>query len=282
MTATYATQAELLSFLGFSDSDKPDYLTDTVLQDALNRSQNEIDEETNTHFSDGTEATPDYTQVTNEKHKGKGQYNRDYFLEQLPLPNVSSEVSGTAITADDTTIWVTSTNGFPTIGTIGIESDKIAYTGKTTTAFTGCTGVDSAHGTAQPVKPYVVEISSTISGNVPVWTVLDEDREFDMDIDSARVFVYRDDFILDTYSGYNVRKIPNRFRATYLTGHSNIPLDIKRLCLMIAAKELMHTAVRKATMLGQNEFNPSMINVDDDWILDTIKDYKSYQVSNNI
>lgn len=255
-------------------------MTATVLQDALNRSQTEIDNRTNTHFSDGTGATPDYVKITDEKHKGQGQYNRDYYTYELPLPDVSTAVSGTAIAEDDTTIWVTSTNGFPSTGVVGIESDKITYTGKTTTTFTGCTGVDSAHGTAENVNSYVVEISSTISGSTPTWLILNEDSEFDMDLESGRVHVYRDDFILDTYTGNRARKLPNRFRVSYLTGYETIPLDIKRCCLAIASKELTRSAVRKATGDGMNDFNPSMLNVDNEMIEETITRYKSYKTRN--
>jgi len=43
------------------------------------------------------------------------------------------------IDAAVTTITVTSTTSFPAAGTIKIDSEKIAYTGKTATTFTGCT-----------------------------------------------------------------------------------------------------------------------------------------------
>ena len=47
-----------------------------------------------------------------------------------------------AIDADDTTITVDATTGFPRTGEAGyivIDSEKITYTGKTSTTFTGCT-----------------------------------------------------------------------------------------------------------------------------------------------
>ena len=75
-------------------------ITDTQLQAALDRAEVYIDEMTNNHWATGTDATPNYNQVTDEKHDGKGKYDRDYYTDKYPLPNVSTLVNG-AITADD-------------------------------------------------------------------------------------------------------------------------------------------------------------------------------------
>lgn len=256
-------------------------LSDTQLQEALDRAQSEIDNYTNTHFSTATSATADYTQETNEKHPGKGKYDRDYYLLKYPLPNVSTTVSGTAVAIADTTIYAADTSGFPTSGYILIESDKIQYTGKASTSFTGCTTVGAAHSTAKNITPYIIEMSTTASGSTPAWTVLTEESEFDVDRDTGKVHVYRDDFVLDVFSFSNPpRLVPNRFRATYIYGHDTIPADIKRLCLMMAAKDLMHTIVRSKHIYGSDGFEPSMIDVDSKWIEDTLNAYSSIQSAN--
>ena len=256
-------------------------LTDAMLQESLDRAQVEIDNYTNTHFSTATDSTADYTQETNEKHPGKGKYDRDYYLNHYPLPNVLTTVSGTAVAIADTTVYVADTSGFPTSGYFLIESDKIQYTGKSSTSFTGCTSVGAAHSTAKNITPYVLEISTTASGSEPAWTVLSEDSEFDMDKNTGKVHVFRDDFVLDVFSTSNPpRLVPNRFRATYIYGHDTIPADIKRLCLMIAAKDLMHTIVKNKHLYGSDGFNPSMIDVDEDWIKQTLSAYASIQSAN--
>lgn len=277
-TATYAGTAELQRFMGYTAADNP--YTSTQMQEALDRSQGEVDNRTSTHFAVGTTSTPDYVKVTNEKHRGKGNYDRTYFTDKIPLPDVSTTVSGTAVTAADTTIYATSTSGFPATGIVGIEGDKVIYTGKTATSFTGCTGVSSAHGTAKDIKPYVVEISTSQAGASPSWTILTEDIHYDMETDSGRIYVLRDDFVMDVWSTTNPPKIPNRIRYTYIYGYDEIYPDIKRLCLMIASKDLMHTAVRKATGGGMNEFNPAMIDVDEAWINRTIEKYRSHKMYN--
>ena len=65
---------------------------------------------------------------------------------------------------------MTSTDGFPSSGYVLIEDDKIIYTGKTDTTFTGCTSVE-AHDDALAVKAYVVEISTTEPGGDISWDV---------------------------------------------------------------------------------------------------------------
>ena len=277
-TSTYAGTAQLERYMGYDSTTNP--YSETQMQESLDRAETEINDRINTKFVDGTAETPAYTQVTDEKHRGKGSYNRDYFPREFPLPDVSTIVSGTAVSEDDTTIWVDDTQGFPASGVIGIETDKITYTGKTSTAFTGCTNVDSSHGTAVNVKPYTFEISSTYPGSSVTWKVLNEGTEFDVDLDSGRFYVYRDAYILDVYNANHPPRVPNRARLNYIAGYSSIPNDITRLTLQIASKDLMHTAVRKAHGLGKDGFDPSLVDVDQRWIDETIKRYRAFRITN--
>ena len=81
-------------------------------------------------------------------------------------------------------------------------------------------------------------------------------------------------------TSYPQRLVPNRFRATYLAGYSKVPNDVKRCVLMIAAKDLMHTAIRKTVADGRGTQDITLVNVDDRWIEKTIKNYASMQMSN--
>ena len=253
--------------------------TDTQLQEALNRAEIIINRRTDTVFVDGTGATPTYTQVTNEKHRGKGTFNRDYYTGKFPLPNVSTNLNG-AVAVDDTTITVDSTDGFPSSGIIGIGNDKVSYAGKTDTTFTTCTNVNNIHLDAVAVKPYVIEISGSESGSEPTWSILTEGKEFDIDIESGRFYIYQNSLVLDAYAYNNPPKIPNRARLTYIHGTSTIPLDIEKVCLMVASNDLMKSAVRSATINGMNDFNPAMINVDEEEIERIFKRYNSMERSN--
>jgi len=256
-------------------------LTDTQLQDALNRAQAEIDEDLNTHFANVSDATPDYTKISDEKHDGYGRYRRDYFLEKFPIPNVTTNLADDMAIGDQT-ITVDSTDGFPEEGVIGIGQNKITYTGKNSagTAFTGATAVTIAGSVDEDVKPYVVEISTTARGSEPDFSILDENSDFDIDILTGRVHLFRDDLLLDVLTTSNPPRLaPNRFRASYIMGNDSIPSDITRLALMIASKDLLHTVVRKNHAGGQNEFNPSMIDVDEKWINETKERYGNVKIT---
>lgn len=257
-------------------------LTDSILQDKLDYAEAEINKRTTTVFVDGTATTPAWIQKTNEDHTGKGGNDRTYFLNRYPIPDVSTTVSGTAITADDTSVFVVDTQGFPSSGFISIEDDKIQYTSKTGSAFTGCTSV-AAHGTAETVKPYVIEISTTTSGNTPEWTVLEENQGYHLDITTGRISLQNADLSSTAantvaFSRFPAYQIANRLRASYITGVDSIKDEIKRCCLMVAAKEIKHMTVNTKTMEGMDEFNPELIDVDEKWIDKTINGYKKLKM----
>ena len=267
--------------MGFDSSTTP--FSDTQVEEALDRAATEVDDRTGTHFATATDDTPDFQQVTLEKHTGKGATNLNYFLNKYPLPNVTTTVVGTAVGVGSATIWVQSTNGFLDSGTIVIETNKITYTGKVGSAFTGCSG-SIAHGTSKSVSPHVIEISTTDVGFTPTWTVLEPDIDVDVQLKSGRVHLYESSLDSSSssvaFSRFPAYQVPNRFRATYLHGWETIPKDITRLTLMIASQDLMHSVVRKATGHGRDEFSPALINVDEDWINKTIARYKSVKQQN--
>ena len=254
-------------------------LTDTQLSDSLDRAQSEFENLTYSQWTDGTLATPNYTQITNEKHDGQGEFNRDYFLLNFPLPNFSTSLSSD-IAVDATTVEVSSTNGFLSSGYVRIDSNKVKYTGKTTTAFTGTTGVDTAASSGATVEPNIFEISTTSSGSVTTWEVLEDESEFDLDYDAGRVHVYRTDIVLDQFTSKNPpRLIPNRFRATYIWGNDTVPNDVKRAVMMIAGKDLIHTAARRGALDGVRT-DTLFTTVDDDWIQKVVERYRLDKTNN--
>jgi len=253
-------------------------LTNTQLSNAILRAKSEVDNFTNNHFADSTSATPDWNQVLDEYQDGKGAFDINYFiLNKYPIPNVSTIVDG-VITADDVTITVASTSGFPSSGYILIEDDKIEYTGKTSTTFTGCTSV-SAHDDALTILPYVIEISTTEPGGTISWDILKQGTEFEIDFKTGRVQIYSAGA---TGSGTYVdiestppRLVANRIRLSYISGYSSIPDDIVKVTLMLASKDIMSLVVRKSHSSGMNDFNPSLINVDKDAISKILMYYRN-------
>ena len=63
------------------------------------------------------------------------------FQLEVGLP-ATTNLNG-ALSGGETVVTVDSTDGFPAVGALNIESDIISYTGVTGTSFTGCSGVGS-------------------------------------------------------------------------------------------------------------------------------------------
>jgi len=258
------------NIVGFKDSE---------LATQLVRAQDKVAEETNNHWADSTEDTPDYLAVSDEKQDGKGRYNRAYFVAQFPIPDVTTNLNG-AVAIGDTTLTVDSTTGFPSSGTLNINTEKIVYSAKGASSFT-VTAITAAHDDDAEVLPFVFEVSNTASGTAPTFTVLEKDTDYDLDRLSGRVFINTDNVDLSYLNTvYSPRFVRNRFRASYIWGNESIPSDITQLTLMIATQDLLHRAVRRAHARGLNDFNPDIVNVDQAWIADTILSYKVRRTSN--
>lgn len=100
--------------------------------------------------------------------------------------------------ADTITLTVDDTNNFPEDGIIQIETEKIHYTGRTTTTFTGCTrGIDdttaAVHANASTVTPVFPEVEE-LATKIVIYDLL-----------------YSDDRV-----------------AVYPEGNTQIPPDLKR------------------------------------------------------
>lgn len=253
--------------LGFKDSE---------LQDQLDRAQSRIDKKTRNHWADGSVATPDYNQVLNEVHDGRGSFTHRYFSDERPFPDVSTNLNGST-SIGTTSFTVDSTDGFPSSGLLGIGKEKITYSSKATTSFS-VTALTIAHSDGDEVLPFVFEASNTIDGAAPTWTILSKGDEYDLSLKAGRVYLSSTQFNVSNAIAFAIQppfRVPNRFRMSYLWGNNTIPDDINQLILMISAQDLLHRAVRKAHTNGINEFEPSMINVDQDMINDIIKSYKN-------
>ena len=252
---------------------------DSELQAVLDRAGDYVDKETNNHWTDGTAATPNYLQVLDEKYDGRGTYKRSYYTNHRPLPNIYTTLS-TDAAVGTTTLTVSTTNHFPSSGYLLIGGEKISYSAKTTTAFT-VTATTEAHSSGDKVMPFVFEASSSVDGTSPDWTVLEEDTDFDIDYDTGRVHFAAQELNITDAQAYSInpeRRTPNRFRMSYIWGNDTIPDTVKQLTLMIAAKEILHRVVRKAHSTGLNDFNPSLINVDDDAIQELIRKHKNVSI----
>jgi len=96
-------------------------------------------------------------------------YDRIYIGNGVDT-NQKWNTATTVLTADvatiDTIINVTSTTGFDNSGSIIIEGDTITYTGKTSTTFTGCGSIATAHASGKGVAQIPASASSVEKGNI--------------------------------------------------------------------------------------------------------------------
>jgi hypothetical protein len=254
-------------------------LNNTQITQALNQSEREITTLTNQIWVDGSVATPTYGQATNEEYDGKGRYDRAYYLNHFPIPIFSAVVSSTA-TSSSTSITVVSTDGFPTSGVIGSGTNKILYTGKSSTAFTGVSGITSDLNINAMIYPFVIESSNTEAGYDNQWTILQKDIDYHINYTTGRIYLYGFDY--DSLAlGLNFpARIPNRFRANYVYGHQTISDDIKRLNIIMAAQNLTHATVSRAVITGKDNFTPNIVSVDKEEIARIVAKYADMGGSN--
>lgn len=75
----------------------------------------------------------------------------------LKTKQIYNGVANTALSSDITTastvLAVNDTTNYPASGYVSINQDIIAYTGKTSTTLTGCTGIDISHNAGSTVIP---------------------------------------------------------------------------------------------------------------------------------
>jgi hypothetical protein len=254
-------------------------IKDSEMQSRLNQAAIMIDSLTNNHFVNGTDATPGWEVVSDETHYGRGFYDRQYSLDYYPVASVKTTLTS-SVGAGQTSVAVSSTNGFPSSGVFGLGTNKVSYTGKSSTVFTGCSGISVGGVTSDSVSSYVFEVSGTDRGTTPVWVVQEEDTDFSFTEESGNVELYGASLIgtssLD--KSYPENLCPERFRASYLWGTSSVPEDIKQLTLMVASRQLMNLAVRKAHSNGINSFEPSVLDCDQSMIDLLVKRYRCSKV----
>ena len=254
-------------------------IKDTLLYNALLRAEDYIDRMTNTVFYDGTLSTPQVGSISNELHEGQGAYNRVYQTDKYPIDNTTTTLNG-AVSTGDSTITVSSTNGFPSSGTFAVNTDKVTYTGKTTTTFTGCTGVSNDHDDGETVTSYVIERALDDEGNEPSFTVLEPDTGYSIDWESGEIKLVSSSVvgttILDNFNPPTA--VWDRIRVSYNYGYDEIYDDVIKCVHMIAAKEVFSGQVLGAIARGTDGFNTASIdNIDQD-INKIINKYKCWLI----
>jgi len=261
--------------------------TDTMLREYLDKAQTWVDNQTNTHFVDLTTDVDgdNFEVVSKEKHDGKGQFRRYYYLLHYPVPDVNSALAQ-SLTSTSTVMYLNSIGGFATTGTGSIENEQITWSGVSTgtTSLTGLTrGANSstaaAHTATTTFSWFVCERSRNDEGEVVSYDTLARDIDYVLQFEDGRVKLLQPTFsplvARTTLQIQPLKDVPDRVRFSYPYGWSELPQDIKRCTMMIAAKDLMHSAGRRSTLDGKTAFQPNMLDIDKDWIDESLANYRS-------
>lgn len=251
----------------------------SIVVKALEQAESMIDDRTHTVFTSAASSTPQFTVVTDEYHTGQGDYNRVYQTDSYPLNSSTTVLSG-AIGTSTTTISVASTDGFPTTGTIAAGSNKISYTGKTSTTFTGVTGITSSVADASTVTSYVIERSLEPEGTTPSWTVMIPDVDYNIDTLSGEFNLVNSNVASEIrIDNFNPSPtVWNRVRVSYQYGWESIPEDIVYCVHLIAGKIGFSSQVLNALSRGTDGFDSGGIDDINDQIDKIINKYKSWMI----
>lgn len=241
-------------------------MKDSYIISVLSRAEKEVDNDTNSTFTDGTVDNPAYP-LEIEIQPSQGFYMNRWITKKKPVIDITSQLAQD-LTAAATTLYLASGAGaeiFPTSGYIIIGSEIITYTGVNTTTDT-LTGLSrgvlettaAAHVTGDAVHSTIVLVSDTTEGTDESWTVQPWDTSMFVD-ENGLISRYKD-ATPDPLVRYDVA---NRFQIIYYYGYSIVPGDITRLTIIYAKRMLMQDNISKAIVAGRNEFRPEMFNADE-------------------
>ena len=248
-------------------------MKDSYLTSVLSRADQEVDNQTNSIFTDGTASNPAYPSET-EIQSTEGLQMDRWITKKKPLIDVSSTLDGD-ITATDTTIDLAAGTGteYNTSGTLIIGTEVITYTGISTDQLTGVTrgtngSTAATHTDGDAVHSTVVFISDTDENTAVSFTAQAWDTDIYID-DNGLIYRFKD-------ADPDVLKragVVNRVKIIYLYGYDTVPADITRLTLLLAKRMLMQDTIGKAIIAGRNEFRPEMFNIDNQEIQKIIDSY---------
>jgi len=258
----------------------------SFITSVLKRAEKEVNGKINTPFTDGTATNPAFPQEI-EIQQSPGYFRNEIIAKKKPLIDIESTADGSVDISQNTIDLLAGTGtNFPSSGYIVIGSEVMSYTGITTDQLTGVTrgvlGSDAAtHEDGDDVHSTILFLSNSIEGAAVEWTVQPWDTGMHANENSLFYSYSQSIFNSSQYSGKLAQQdVANRTRMIYYYGYDTIPLDITRLTLMLAKRQLIQDNVGKSMIAGRNEFRPEMFNVDMTEIESIINDYIIFPMGN--
>jgi len=126
----------------------------------------------------------------------------------------------------------------------------------------------------KPVKELVYfAINTSEEDSTPSWTELTvDDDEIELDKETGRIRINDSDNYPEEGS--------QQTRAIYLVGNPSVPQDIKKLAMLMLARDIIQSTVGRALLKGNNEFTPSSFTVFDTQIDSIMANYRRFQMTN--
>ena len=135
--------------------------------------------------------------------------------------NITSTTLNGSLNDSATTITVASTTGFTSSGSLFIASEKVSYTGTTSTTFTGCTRADN--GTTASAHSTGVFVAQFDTGSVPQYIVRTLDNNYLLFPFPDKQYTLIFDFFTfpsDLTAQGDITTIPDRFAPVIIDGAS--------------------------------------------------------------
>ena len=254
-------------------------MKDSYIISVLSRAEKEVENTTNTFYTDATQTNPTYPLET-EIQPSPGYFRDQIIVNKRPLVDVETTLDG-AHDASTTTISLASGTGdnYRSSGYIIINSEVISYTGVSTDDLTGCVRgalgtTAAAHSDGDAVHSTILFLSNTAEGTAVTFTVQPWNTKMHA-TEEGLLFSFADSvFVSSQYPDRLTKQdIANRVKIIYLYGYNTIPADITRLTLLFGKRALMQDSIGSSIIKGRNEFRPEMFNADENEMQTIINSY---------
>ena len=252
--------------------------TNQEFLDALNAAETKILKRTEMTFADSSTTDPAYRKIITEPIKGHyNPYDKVFDLNWGPTVRFVGTVNG-AYTTGGVTITLNDGGGLPTAGTLYIGGNKVAYSGRSTNNITVPSTTPSI-ADAAIVRGEVIEISMEPEGSATNYVVLDPDTEYEIDYAQGRIKILSNAYLGEITGSDRIYPSNYLLQVTYFHAwhekgaDPTIPDEIEYVTNMIASRRLMGSIVAKAHNTGLNDFNPALVNVDEDAISEILDHY---------
>lgn len=282
LTASGITTVNTNNIYAAYSYNRSELLNSEMLKE-LNAAENKLLRATETTFADSTASNPGYRKTTDELIKGHyNPYTKVFDLFYVPLVKIQTTVNG-AFTLGGTTLTLTDASLLPNTGTIYVGGNKVAYTAKSTNDLTVPNTTPSIDDGAT-VRGEVIEVSIEPEGTSPSYSVLDPDTEYEIDYDQGRIKILNNAYWGEIDASDRIYPSNYLIKASYMHAwhepgqDPEIPDEIEWVVNAMAARKLMGSVVARAHSSGLNDFNPSLVEVDKEAIMEVIDEYTPLNV----